>query len=310
MTNIQTLSVIIPAKNNGICVNRCKFGVCFLCKNKYENRLQDSHPDKVIHAWEDYTNRLNIVRDQNTDTVILTGDAEPMSNQEAISLFAYFNKNVISSPFRIIELQTAGNNLDDKTLGWLRNTIGVTLISLSLSSFDNDLNGEITRNKKPIDIKNLCKKIKEYGFNLRLSLNLNTEGFKVGSVEYYSDVERGTISDWYPSVELLLKEVQELGADQLTLRKLWEDGSDSDPAKWVREFGVKSSYVGAIQEVIKEKSIRVGELPFGADLYSYNGLSVVVDSNSQGLDTGKDIKYLVLGPDCKLYRDWEKTLYA
>ena len=310
MVNIQTLSIIVPSKDDKGCVNNCKFGVCFLCKNKYTNRVQNSTPERLISSWEDYTKRLEIVRDLHVDTVILTGDCEPMSNQDFISLFGYFNKNVISSPFRIIELQTAGNNLDDKTLNWLRNTIGVTLISLSLSSFDNKLNGEITRNKKPIDIKNLCKKIKEYGFNLRLSLNLNTEGFKIIPSKHYPDIKEGTPYNWEASVASLLSEVQDLGADQLTLRKLWEDGSDSDPAKWVRKFGVSGASISEIQEVIKEKSVRVGELPFGADLYSYNGLSVVVDSNSQGLDAGKDLKYLVLGPDCKLYRDWEKTLYA
>lgn len=317
MTNIQSLSIITPPKKGEGCLNNCKFGVCFQCINKYENRIQNSKPELTISAWEDYINRLEIVRGQNTDTVIITGDIEPMGNEDFLSWFGFINKKVLSSPFKIIELQTAGNNLTENVLKWLKRTIGVTTISLSLSSFSNKLNAEITRNKTPIDIKATCELIKKFGINLRLSLNMNTEGFPL-TQEEKEESERYAIFDSFtPHFKVIssvgkyyIENALYLDADQLTIRKLYQDESDSKPAKWVREYGYKFNDITAVEQYIKNNSNKLGILPYGAELYSYKGMSIAIDNDCMAKDSGKDIKYLVLGPDCKLYRDWEKTLYA
>lgn len=291
MQNIQTGSIIVPPKKGEGCLNRCKFGVCFQNRNKYENRLQESSPGQIMYAWDDYTDRMNILREQHVDTVILTGDIEPMGNMDFIELFSYFNKRVISSPFKNIELQTAGNKLDNRSLNWLRNIIGVKTISLSLSSFDNLINQEITQSKELIDIKTVCTLIKQYGFNLRLSLNMN----KIGFSNSFGDI---------------LDHVKYLMADQLTIRYLYEDGTDSKPSTWTRDNRTSLNDIKGFKGFIKQAGTLVGMLPYGAKLYSWKGISIAIDDDCMAEDLGKDIKYLVLGPDAKLYRDWNKTLYC
>lgn len=294
--NIQSLSMIVPPKPGECCLNRCVFGVCYQNRNRYENKVEEATPDQKMYIWEDYVQRLEIVKTQGTDTVIITGDIEPMGNEDFISWFGFINKNVLSNPFKIIELQTAGNKLNERSLSWLRNTIGVKTISLSLSSFDDEINAELTRNKEKIKIKELCDLIISFGFNLRLSLNLNSVGFKLKD-----SVDNG--SDY-------VKKAKELNAHQVTLRYLYEDGSETKTAKWVRENRYNSTTINSLCHWIKIVAEKVGVLPYGADLYSYEGMSIAIDNDCMSKDAGKDIKYLVLGPDAKLYRDWNKTLYV
>ena len=66
--------------------------------------------------------------------------------------------NQIKNPFIWIELQTSGVTLNDEKLRWLRNKVGVSTISLSLSSiFCSDKNAEYngTPEKLKVDIDKL-----------------------------------------------------------------------------------------------------------------------------------------------------------
>ena len=82
-------------------------------------------------------------------------------------------------------MQTTGTMIDNGYLRFLRNHVGVSTISLSLASLDNDANAAITHMAKPVDIQLLCFDVKRYDFNLRLSINLTKE-----IEENWPDVEK------------------------------------------------------------------------------------------------------------------------
>jgi len=65
--------------------------------------------------------------------------------------------------------------LNDEYLRFLRNTVGVATMCLSVSDvLDPAVNAELmgTPAKLRVDIEALCAEIKRYDFNLRLSLNM------------------------------------------------------------------------------------------------------------------------------------------
>ena len=112
---------------------------------------------------------------------MLTGDAEPQQNRNFLEKFGTLNK-MLDKPFRCIEMQTTGTLLDSSYLRFLRNHVGVTTISISLSSFDSDKNAEIIGMHNKVDVQFLCSEIKRYDFNLRLSLNM-TNAYSNYSIE-------------------------------------------------------------------------------------------------------------------------------
>jgi uncharacterized Fe-S cluster-containing radical SAM superfamily enzyme len=161
----QSISIVVPTR---ACVNNCPFCVSKTHDNDYSNLQNEPLFDR------DYKDRLEYARDNGTNTVILTGTGEALQNKDFLNKFAKWNSE-LTKPFYIIELQTTAVFLDDKTLKWLREDIGVKTISLSVSDvFDNEKNMNIISvpNKLRFDIDDVCKKIKEFGFNLRISLNV------------------------------------------------------------------------------------------------------------------------------------------
>ena len=190
-------------------------------------------------------------------------------------------------------MQTTGVLLDMDYLRFLRNHVGVSLISLSLSSLDYDANREIIgtpANVPMLGIRELCKLIKDYGFSLRLSLNMTNE-FK----EYCGDEAT------------LFYKCRNLGADQVTLRLLYSSGTGTEQDEWIRENGLPESDVLAMQSYVRRNGKKLGVLPHGAEKYSIHGLCVVVDTDCMDKKekTGENYKYLILQPDCRLYSQWD-----
>ncbi len=64
---IQSLSIVVPTKG---CINTCKFCVSRMHKNIYKDRISDENDS---WAEPDYLKRLEFARDNNCNTVILTG---------------------------------------------------------------------------------------------------------------------------------------------------------------------------------------------------------------------------------------------
>lgn len=277
---IQSLSVVVPNKQ---CINNCPFCVSKMHKKEYKNQLNENLPFYDLYL-KDYLKRLEFARDNGCNTIMLTGDSEPQQNRQFLMTFGLLMQ-IMKNPFRWIEMQTTGVLLDKNYLRFLRNHVGVNTISLSISSFDNNLNNTIIRTKIPIDIKNLCSEIKLYDFNLRLSINLHCF-FDNEPKEYFTTA-------------------QELGADQITFRKLYANG-DNPQSAWIERNQINDFSFNKLKDYVISNGRFLEYLPFGQAKYSVRGISTVIDDDCMNTKERKDdLKYLILREDCKLYSKWD-----
>jgi hypothetical protein len=261
----------------------------------YNNQIEGNKAFRDLYK-HDFKRRLEFARDNGCNTVVLTGNGEPLMNRRFLEDFFEWN-NSLARPFRWIDLQTSGVSLIDydqpgspqPTLRWLRNA-GLSTIALSISSMDSVQNAEYNGTPKGmwVKISPLCEEIKRYDFNLRLSLNM-TDAF-----DSFSGQE---IFEWCKSV----------GANQVTFRMLYESGNDTEEDEWIRKHKVASDVDGSVLHYIHENGRKLERLPFGAIRYAVDDMSVVVDRDCMSEEEGKEvIRYLVLRPDCKLYSKWDE----
>lgn len=286
----QSLSVVVPNKR---CINDCAFCVSKMSADTYKNQTDDNLPFFDLYV-KDYLKRLEFAQRNGCNTIMLTGDSEPQQNRKFLTYFGLFMQ-MMRNPFDWIEMQTTGVLLDQNYLRFLRNHVGVNVISLSVSSFDNEKNMEIIGCPDGVEINlpELCSEIKRYDFTLRLSLNLSS------AFNIYSP-------------KRLFEKCKVLGADQVTLRVLYADSDETDQGRWVKEHAMSPQNVQQIEEYVMKNGTPLGRLPYGALKMSLHGLSVVLDDDCMGKrdctktgDIEENYKYLILRPDCKLYSAWD-----
>lgn len=260
--------------------------------DRYKNQMDDNLPFFDLYV-KDYLKRLDFAQRNGCNTIMLTGDSEPQQNRKFLAYFGLFMQ-MMKNPFDWIEMQTTGVLLDQNYLRFLRNHVGVNVISLSVSSFDNTENRKIIGCPVGVEINlpELCKEIKRYDFTLRLSLNLSDD------FEQYEP-------------QALFEKCKELGADQVTLRVLYADHDTTKQSEWVRKHAMRKETAKHLAAYAKVKGVPIGRLPYGALKVSLNGMSVVIDDDCMGKRgwqeayTEENYKYLILRPDCKLYRAWD-----
>jgi MoaA/NifB/PqqE/SkfB family radical SAM enzyme len=287
--NLRSLSIAVPTKGCGHngkgCPNACKFCVSSMDDNAYPNLIDTND---IINE-RDYINRINFCLERNFEALILTGTGEPALNMDFLRRVAYWNKMTIR-PFLWMEIQTSGVTLNEEKLQFLRNNIGVTTISLSLSCiFDSDLNSETNQTPENLrfHIDDLCNKIKEFGFNLRLSLNMWS---------CYDSYDPSTIFD----------RAKDLGANQITFRMLYTSGNKDLPQNiWIRNNPFREKI--KLDSYISKKGTQLEQVSFGAMRYDVNGISTLLDQDCMSTKSMDDVRYLVLRPNCHLYTKWSST---
>jgi len=323
---IQSLSVVVPTKNK--CVNSCKFCVSRTHTNPYCDRIssvvssfkniprmvdlmyeplnystvnkegisKQYEADMVANAlleeysieYKDYYNRLQFARDNGCNVIVLTGTGEPIQNINFLDFFSEVNEK-LQTPFKSIEIQTTGVMLNDENLSRLRKN-GVTTISFSISNiFDNKRNLEVIgcHKKLEFDVFEIIELVKKHDFNLRLSLNLIND--------YDEDY----------TVEEVIDRCEELGADQVTFRKLYKSDLNNEIDQWIEENASESFY-DELVKYVKDNGKYLGVLPFGPSIYDIKEMSVVVDDDCMGEKVETDTyKYLILRENAKLYSKWE-----
>ena len=289
--NIQSLSIVVPTHG---CMNQCKFCVSRMHKEEYEDLISDGD---YFHI-ESYKNRMAFARDNGCNTVMLTGQGEPQQNLEFITKFAQMNSELVM-PFRNIEIQTTGANIGEYTLECFRSN-GITTVSLSISCLTNDnINSDIINNgHTPIKLGWLCSKIKEYGMNLRLSLNMTKWLFILNSEV------KGNI---YPSYKGIFEYCSlVLNADQVTFRKMYTNEENTPQAKWINDNNVDEPWFQFLNNYILKNGRYLETLEYGSKRYSVMGMSTVVDEDCMAKSEEKQaLKYLILRPNCKLYTQWD-----
>jgi len=290
--NIQSLSIVVPTHG---CMNQCKFCVSRMHKEEYENLIST---DDYFHM-ESYKNRMAFARDNGCNTVMLTGQGEPQQNLEFITKFAKMNSELVM-PFRNIEIQTTGAKIDEYVLNCFRNN-GITTVSISVSCLNNDdINSDIINGgHTPIELKWLCSKIKEYGMNLRLSLNMTKWLYTTAGKE-----------DSYPSYGAIFAYcANDLMADQVTFRKMYVDGTTETPqGLWIVDNSLRfvDDWFKDLNQYIIKNGRYLDTLEYGSKRYSVMGMSTVVDEDCMAKsEEKKTLKYLILRPNCKLYTQWD-----
>jgi hypothetical protein len=159
-------------------------------------------------------------------------------------------------------------------------------------SSNENANYNQTPNKLKIDIENLCKEIKIYDFNLRLSLNMT---------DLYNN----------KSPEQIFKYIKHLNADQVTFRILFQtdntsNGEEKKINNWISKHKTDKKVINEINNYIKKNGTELEILPFGAVRYDIDGISTVIDDDCMNITPKNSLKYLILRPNCKLYTKWEK----
>lgn len=281
---IQSLSIVVP---NRKCINNCAFCVSKMYPDEYRNQMDENLPFFDLY-FKDYMKRLEYAKEMGVETVMLTGNSEPQQNRKFLMFFGLMMQ-MMDSPFRRIEMQTTGAGIDRNYLRFLRNHVGVNVISVSVSSFDDGWNNEIIGGPLKIDLKQLCANIKEYDFSLRLSINLSLRNFREG----------------VPSAKAYFQNATALGADQITFRVLYTSELGTEQDKWIQANRVTDGCIEEINEYIKGNGRFLEILPFGQKRYSVHGMSTVVDGDCMNTEAKENLKYLILQPDCKLYSKWD-----
>jgi len=257
-----------------------------MVKEDYETLIMGKHADFDLYLRQ-YISRMDFVREGGCDTVMLTGNAEPQQNYEFLKLFGIINK-MMDKPFRVIEMQTTGVLLDADYLRFLRNHVGVTTISLSLSALHDimNMNYNGTKPQLRVDIDELCELIKSFGFNLRLSLNLT---------DYYDGKDP----------EDIIWKCKSLGADQITFRMMYGSGLNTIKDMWIKEHTAGNWIIMQINDYIIEHGTKLELLPSGAQKYSIKEMSTIMDTDCMSKESNNVFRYLILRPDCKLYSKWD-----
>jgi len=281
---IQSLSIVVPGKR---CINDCLSCVSKMRDDSglYKNQLEDNLAFYDLYL-NDYLKRLEFCRDNGCNTIVLTGNIEPQQNKRFLADLGIMMR-IMERPFRNVEMQTTGVLIDEAMFRFLRNHVGVNTISLSLFSLDNTENQKCRNSRFEVDIEAFCILVKKYDFNLRLCLNLT---------KYFS------IRDF----DLLFEESKKLGANQVTLRRLFSSNDDSPQSKWVMENSIDANRYQELHKYVEKFSI-LRYIEYGFPAHSIKGLSVVIDGDCMAKDIQDNdvFKYLILRPNGKLYGSWD-----
>jgi hypothetical protein len=302
--NIQTISIVVPTPG---CVNKCPFCVSRMHDNPYQNHFDAFQLEKRI-KWA-VMNGIN--------TCIITGTGEALQNRGFLgNLWQVFKK--MDYPFPNVELQTTGVMLEESKEAFFSNSnsnipelyypnidllknLGVNTISISVSDiFFDHLNSEIIgiNPKLQFNLEKLISFLKKNGFNIRLSLNM---------LKHFDDVTPAGI----------FRKCKDLGADQVTFRKMYSDNDGSEQSKWVENNKCSDKTLEKIRDYIQGvyaireggrtpgKGIFLYKLPFGASVYSIEGMSAVIDDDCMSKENNEFLKYVILRENGKLYAQWD-----
>lgn len=286
--NIQSLSVCVPAKK---CINDCKFCCSKMHTSDYEDHFTD------VSSYASYTSdmkkRLTYARENGCNVCMLTGNNEPQQNKEFLRVFSEINKS-LPSPFLNIEMQTTGAVIDEKFLEFLKSSVGITTIAISVACLDDDEKNRelINTPDSKLNLKKLCENIKKLNINLRICLNMNDSMLMHHPCTPKSVIDLCT----------------DLGADQITFRALWAPDSSGEQGKWISEHvtNLTTDFVDSLKADILKDGTYLDTLEYGSDRYDYHGFSVVVDEDSMSQLANKQaVKYLILRPNGHLYSKWD-----
>jgi len=282
--NIQSLSIMVPCGGN--CMNNCKF-----CVSRMRDDESIFGPETVstTNIPQSYIDRIKYVRDAGCDNMIITGTTEPQQNRPFINALLNINSK-LDRPFYNIAIQTTGAGMDEKDIESLALN-GINILALSVASFNMERNWDIIQTPKAarkLSIEQLIGVAKASNMNVRVCLNL-TDEFNPYSPKY--------IFQW----------ANERNVDQLTFRKIYRSGRNTEQDKWIIQHSYSNESYTKIINFIKEMGTPIRILPFGATLYDCMDIGVVVDEDCMAKNNLNEMRYAILRPNNggKLYSAWD-----
>lgn len=294
--SIKLLSVVVPT---GGCINRCAFCVSRMRANSdeedYPNLLEDRTPSIRARAWYEAATRMAYVRGRGCTDLLITGTAEPQQNMPFVDRLCELNQEGGFSPFTNIEFQSTGVGIrTHEQLFKMSSKNRITTFSLSLSSFNDEVNAEYngTPVKRMVKLDQLCKAIKESGMTLRISVNMT------------NDFDMYMRTPW-----AFFKECRyRFNADQVTIRELYGI-PDTPEGMWIERNGASPKTIYALEQYVIQHGNFLENMGHGRQRYSVYGMSVIIDNDcmktKEKTETENNYRYVILRPNAKLYSRWD-----
>jgi MoaA/NifB/PqqE/SkfB family radical SAM enzyme len=273
--NVRSLSIVVPTK---ACVNSCKFCVSKMHPHDYP----DLSKEELFE--EKYFKILDKLSSSGAHVAILTGEGEPLQNKPFLELFARCNKRLKYPLY--VELQSSGVMLTDENLKFLKDVVGVNLISLSVTDLMSDPNNlEIigVHPKLSFKLEDISKRIKASGLTLRYSINL---------IKAYDNY----------NLEDMFNYMKNNGVSQVTFRILYSSGSGGDIDNWIGQNAVSKDFIDKMYHYVTTEGELIGKIP---TRYLVKGMSVVVDDDCMAKNPIQQFRYLIIRPDGNIYTKWD-----
>jgi pyruvate-formate lyase-activating enzyme len=233
---------------------------------------------------------LDYARYHGVDTVLVTGSGEPTLHRDLVLRVA---RKARELGIPAVELQTNGATLatSPSFVGELFGH-GVTTIALSVASVDPSTSAATMGIEH--DYLELAAELDRLGFLCRISLNLVKD-------------DRQALLERLPDYARTLTRH---GVRQLTLRQLGvPDRPESSPEAlekiaWVGANALGPDDVATVEREVTTHGQRLRSLSYGADVYDYHELSVVVTTCASDRTAEDEIRSFILQPDGHVYHSW------
>ena len=271
----------------GPCNAKCPF-----CISKMTWKTGAKSNEKLINALP---KALDYASYHRVDTLLVTGSGEPMIAKYSAESLAEIAKDDYKIPIR--ELQTNGYQLW-KYKDHLENDFpgldSFTHISISAASTMPKISAKIMGLPEDYNYLELAQTLSELGFVVRIQLNLNYTGNKYGSIH---------VGDY-------TQQLNAWGVHQLSLHQIEKPWGPIKPggekyAEWIDEHAWTTEECQELWAEVAKQGAFLRTLPFGAEVYDLNGISVAV-THCMDTEASQDgsVRSLILQPDGHVYHHW------
>lgn len=276
----SSLSVCIPVgdKDGFFCNKNCPY--CISKMTGFTKRNE-------VAYWRNLTSKVKHVADlAQVNSVIITGKTEPLLDLHTL----YCVCNELSQ--YPLELQTNGILLNGKIITELA-VRGVNTIAVSVDDLEHI----------PY-FKQWQQACSTQGITLRATINLTNQVLRMGP----DDI------DYRELAITIVKSLKESGVDQVSFRKVTipnhalDTPESWEAQKWINENTNDewvNTFLHGFDLLLKCRGTLVSELPFGAKVYMYEGVSCTTFGHCiQEKNDTDDIRSLVYYEDGHLSTSW------
>ncbi|MBU1097306.1 MAG: radical SAM protein [Bacteroidetes bacterium] len=254
---IKELLLVVPTS---CCIYDCPFCPTKKLDNSHIANLYANNNISSSVKYE-YSERFKFAKDNGYHKLLITGTAEPLQN---IGFLNFISKVYLepTNRFNWFELESTGYLLGKtEILKWLYEKIKVKTISLTVLNIFDDRINNFLRNANATQADSLltiCKKIKDFGFNLRLNL---IAGLQHGS-EIFNPAN-------------LLRRSKELNADEIVFTTL-RLGRELNQNDWISKFLLPNELYGNIRKFINTEGHEASNIYSHSETFRYDGINVIL----------------------------------